>query len=555
MIHIVVNNQIGFTTSDIRDNRSSRYCTDIAKMIESPIIHVNGDDLESIAFIMDLALDYRLKYKKDIFINIVCFRRHGHNEADDPSLTQPYMYRLVKQHPGTRKVYAAKLVAEGVLSEEDVEAMSEEYRLALGKGIHSKADGMKLLKWYDEFDTAPALNAKPSDRVDTAITVDVIAKVTNAVTTLPEGFTPHPTVARLIETRKAMGNGEQAVDFGMAEMLVYGSLLQEGTTIRMSGEDTCRGTFTHRQAVWHDANRNDIWDSGYYPLTTLETEGSKIHMYDSVLNEECVLGFEYGYSTTNLRDLVIWEAQFGDFCNGAQVIIDQFIVSGEVKWGTLSNLTMILPHGYDGQGPEHSSARVERFLQLCAENNIRVAMPSTAAQMFHLLRHQAKTNYIKPLVIFMSKRLLRYKDAMSPLVDFIDGGFKQVIPDTAVEPSKVKRVIVCAGQVYYDFYNERAARKLEEEVAIIRVEQFYPCPDNEIRKELRKYTNAQKFIWGQEEPYNQAGWLMIWENLDNAIEGMGSFTVASRPASAAPACGLSSIHSKQMKDLLASAFD
>lgn len=556
MLHIVVNNQVGFTTSDIRDNRSSRYCTDIAKMIESPIIHVNGDDVESIAFIMDLALDYRLKYKKDIFVNIVCFRRHGHNEADDPSLTQPYMYRLVKQHPGTRKVYASKLINEGVVTEEDVEAMAEEYRLALNKGVHAKAEGMKLLKWYDEFDVKPVLKAKPTDKVDTTINAKIIAAITKGVTTLPDkNFTPHPTVARLIETRKAMGNGEQHVDFGMAEMFVYGSLLQQGISVRMSGEDTCRGTFTHRQAVWHDANRNDIWDSGYYPLTTLENKGSKIHMFDSVLNEECVLGFEYGYSTTSLRDLVIWEAQFGDFCNGAQVIIDQFIVSGEVKWGTLSNLTMILPHGYDGQGPEHSSARVERFLQLCAENNIRVVVPSTAAQMFHILRQQALTNYIKPLVIFMSKRLLRYKDAMSTLDKFTSGGFLPVIPDEAVNPSKVKRVIVCSGQVYYDFYNERAIRKLENEVAIVRVEQFYPCPNELISKELRKYTKAKKFIWGQEEPYNQAGWLMIWENLDNAIHGMGNFTAATRPASAAPACGLSSIHNKQMKDLLSAAFD
>lgn len=556
MIHIVVNNQVGFTTSDIRDNRSSRYCTDIAKMIESPIIHVNGDDIESIAFIMDLAIDYRLKYKKDIMINIVCFRRHGHNEADDPSLTQPFMYRLVKQHPGPRKVYGAKLVAEGVVTDDEVEAMAEEYRLALNKGEHVKAEGMKSLPWYDNIDITPMVKAKPTDKVNTTISSKMIATITKAITTLPsKDFTPHPTVGRLIETRKAMGKGEQPLDFGMAEMLVYGSLLQEGVSVRMSGEDTCRGTFTHRQAVWHDANRSDIWDSGYYPLTTLENKKSKINMYDSVLNEECVLGFEYGYSTASLRDLVIWEAQFGDFANGAQVIIDQFIVSGEVKWGTLSNLTMILPHGYDGQGPEHSSARVERFLQLCAENNIRVVMPSTSAQMFHILRQQALTNYVKPLVIFMSKRLLRYKDAMSDISEFTKGEFKTVIGDDVAIPAKTKRVIVCSGQVYYDFFNERAKRGLEKEVAIIRVEQFYPCPDDSIKKELRRYTNKNtKFIWGQEEPYNQAGWLMIWENLEQAIDGR-KFHVASRPSSAAPACGLSSKHAKEFQDLLAEAFD
>ena len=553
MIHIVVNNQVGFTTSDIRDNRSSRYCTDIAKMIECPIVHVNGDDVESIAFIMDLAIEYRQKYKKDIFINMVCFRRHGHNEADDPSLTQPYMYSLIKKHPGTRKVYASKLVSEGVVTDSIVDTMADNYRLGLSRGEHINSQSMQALKWYDTFDTKQVLKASPDSKVKTSIDKDTIAKVALAVTTLPENFKPHPTVGRLIETRKLMARGEQAVDFGMAEMLVYGSLLTEGISVRMSGEDTCRGTFTHRQAVWHDYNRSDINDSGYYPLAQLENN-SKLKMYDSVLNEECVLGFEYGYSTQSLKDLVIWEAQFGDFANGAQVIIDQFIVSGEVKWGTLSNLTMMLPHGYDGQGPEHSSARPERFLQLCAENNIRVVMPSTAAQMFHILRNQAMTNYIKPLVVFMSKRLLRYKDAMSPIDDFTSGEFKKIIPENLVKADKVKRVIVCSGQVYYDFYNERARLKQESEVAIIRLEQLYPFPIEVLKQELAKYTKAAKFIWGQEEPYNQGSWLMIRDSLDDAISGIGKFSIASRPRAAAPACGYSTIHTKEMTDLLASAF-
>ncbi len=553
IIHIVVNNQVGFTTSDIRDNRSSRYCSDIAKMIESPIFHVNGDNIESIAFIMDLAIEYRQKYKKDIFINIVCFRRHGHNEADDPSLTQPYMYRLIKQHPGARKLYANKLVGEGVVTDAIVDTMSENYRLALVKGTHVNSDTMKALKWYDNFDTKVVLEATENDKVKTSIDLKTINKVTFAVTTLPENFTPHPTVTRLIDSRRLMGNAEHPVDFGMAEMLVYGSLLLEGISVRMSGEDTCRGTFTHRHAVWHDLNRSDISDSGYSPLAQLQNN-SKLKMYDSVLNEECVLGFEYGYSTQSLRDLVIWEAQFGDFANGAQVIIDQFIISGEAKWGTLSNLTLMLPHGYDGQGPEHSSARVERFLQLCAENNIRVVMPSTAAQMFHILRNQALTNYIKPLVIFMSKRLLRYKDAMSSINDFVNGGFNRVLPETTTKVDKVKRVIVCAGQVYYDFYNERSRLKLDNEVAIIRLEQFYPFPTDLLKQELAKFNKATKFIWGQEEPYNQGSWLMIRDSLDFAIDGVGKFSVVSRPAAAAPACGYGNIHTKEIAELLAAAF-
>lgn len=552
MLHIVVNNQVGFTTSDVRDNRSSRFCTDIAKMVESPIIHVNGDDLDSIAFIVDLAIDYRLKYKKDIMIDIVCFRRHGHNEADDPSLTQPYMYRQVKKHKGTRKVYAEKLVNEGVITQEAVDALAEDYRLGLNQGIHIHADTMQALKWYEQFDVKPVLAAKSTDKISTIISTEAIAQITEAVTTLPDAeFKLHPTVARLIETRKAMGRGEQAIDFGMAETLAYGSLLQQGVSIRMSGEDTGRGTFTHRQAVWHDASRDDLSDNGYVALAKLE-QNSKFRLFDSVLNEECVLGFEYGYSTTSLRDLVIWEAQFGDFANGAQVMIDQFIVSGEVKWGTLSNITLMLPHGYDGQGPEHSSARVERFLQLCAENNIQVVMPSTAAQMFHILRQKALTNWIKPLVIFMSKRLLRYKDAMSLLSSFTNGGFQSVIEDKLAD--KAEKVIVCAGQVYYDLYNERTTRQLEHEVAIIRLEQLYPFPHEELSVQLKKYTKARKFIWVQEEPFNQGAWLQIRDGLDATLDGRARFSSVSRPASAAPACGLSSIHNAEIKQILTDAF-
>lgn len=556
MIHIIVNNQVGFTTSDTRDNRSSRYCSDIAKMIEAPIIHVNADDVESVAFVIDLAINYRTEFKKDIMIDMVCFRRHGHNEADDPTLTQPYMYSKVKQHPGTRALYAKKLVADGVLdSEDDAIKLSEEYRTALAKGTHLSAENMQALKWYDEFDVSPVLAAKPVDKVSTILSADEILKISDTITALPDKFKPHPTLARLIENRSAMGNGKQPIDFGMAEALAYGSLLQSGISIRISGEDSGRGTFSHRQAVWHDMTRSDLSDSGYVPLKKLENN-SKFSLYDSVLNEECVLGFEYGYSTINLRDFVMWEAQFGDFANGAQVIIDQFIASAEVKWGTLSNLALMLPHGYDGQGPEHSSARVERFLQLCAENNMHVVIPTNAAQLFHLIRHKAQSNWIKPLVIFMSKKLLRYKDAMSDINELTNGGFKTVIADNNGPGYKTaEKVLVCSGQVYYDLLNERSNRE-GSKVAIIRLEQLYPFPKETLDAELAKYTKSREFVWVQEEPYNQGAWHQIRDYLQACIHErlQLQFSVVSRPGAAAPACGISTMHNAQLKQILDQAF-
>jgi len=554
MLHIVINNQLGFTNSDIRDNRSSRYCTDIAKMAEAPVIHVNADDMESIAFVMDLAVDYRSKFKKDIMLDLVGFRRHGHNESDDPTLTQPLMYRQVKAHPGARKLYADKLVANGTLTEDDVLKMAEDYRLGLNQGVHIKADTMQVLSWYDEFDIKPVLKAKSLDKISTVVENKQILAITNAVTILPTPeFKLHPTLARLLEVRKAMGQGEQPIDFGMAETLAYGSLLQQGISVRISGEDTARGTFSHRQAVWHDVNRDDLSDSGYLPLTRLENN-SKFHIYDSVLNEECVLGFEYGYSTTNLRDFVMWEAQYGDFANGAQVIIDQYIASGEVKWGQLSNVALMLPHGLDGSGPEHSSARLERFLQLCAESNIQVVVPTTAAQMFHLIRHKALTNWIKPLVIIMSKRLLRFKGAMSYVSEFTGGGFKTVITDVTVRTTTVKKVIICSGQVYYDLLEARSEHTLDNEVAIIRLEQLYPFPLELLKNELSQFVNAKNFVWVQEEPHNQGAWLQIRDGLNAILGDKGQFTEVSRPASAAPACGMSKMHTEQLQQLLVAAF-
>jgi len=554
MIHIVVNNQIGFTTSDIRDTRSSRYCTDIAKMIESPIIHVNGDDVESIAFVMQLAIDYRLKYKKDIMIDIVCFRRHGHNEADDPSLTQPFMYSLIKQHPATRVVYAKELIEQGIIDEQLAEQLANNYRDSLAKGLHPDAAKMLPIAHQEDIDYKPILKAHYDDEVNTKIDNNLVKLVTKTVTFLPsKAFKPHPTVVRLLENRRAMGNGELPIDYGMAEMLAYGSLLDQGYSVRLTGEDSCRGTFTHRHASLHNVERSDVNDSGYIPLEKLVKTKNRLAIYDSVLNEECVLGFEYGYSITNVRELVIWEAQFGDFANGAQVIIDQFIASGETKWGVLSNLTMLLPHGFDGQGPEHSSARVERYLQLCAENNMMLVMPTTAAQLFHILRSKPLTNWIKPLIIFMSKKLLRYKDATSKLDEITDGSFMPVISDNN-QPVAATKIIICAGQVYYDLLNERAQRKLEKEVALIRLERLYPFPEAQLKQEIKKYTKAKKFVWVQEEPYNQGCWLQVRENLDKLLDAKASFSSVTRPASAAPACGYSSTHSAELKNLLEAAF-
>ena len=554
MIHITVNNQVGFTTSDIRDNRSSRFCTDIAKMIEAPVLHVNADDVDNVAFVMDMAIAYRTKFAKDIMIDLVGFRRHGHNESDDPTMTQPFMYRKIKEHPGVRTLYANRLIAAGIITDTDAANLLEEYRVSFGKGEHPHKAKMMALPWYD-FDTAPILNAKWNDKVDTNISADLIKLISNETAILPSAdFKLHPIVAKLFETRKSMASGTQGIDYGMAEILVYGSLLHEGTNVRFSGEDSGRGTFSHRHAIVHNFDRDNVDDKGYTPLSRLENN-SKVSIYDSVLNEECVLGFEYGYSTAKLNDLVIWEAQYGDFANGGQVIIDQFITSGEVKWGTLNRLVMMLPHGYDGDGPEHTSARLERYLQLCAENNIQVAIPTTAAQLFHLLRRQIKRQYyIKPLVVLLSKRLLRHKDAISQISDFTNGGFKALITDSMADVNNVNQVIVCSGQVYYDAVKERADKSLEKQVAILRVEQLYPFPLDVLKQELSKYVNASKFVWLQEEPYNQGAWTQLRESLNHCL-GMGkSFITVTRPASASPATGTKSASKDELVQLMKDAF-
>lgn len=551
-IHVVINNQVGFTTSRVSDNRSSRYCTDIAKMIEIPIIHVNADDLKAVTFVTDLVVAYRSRFGRDIIIDLVCFRRYGHNEADDPTLTQPLMYGKVKKHPGTRSLYAAQLVKDSVINEGDAEELIEKYRDGLVKGKHINAATMIPLPRYS-FDTKNFLKSTWEDKVNTKISKKKLTELAQKILTKPDGsFKLHPTITKLIDNREAMVSGKQPVDYGMAETLAYAAILDDGISVRLSGEDTVRGTFSHRHAAWHNMDRKQLSEGIYIPLKNAQNK-SWFAVYDSVLNEECVLGFEYGYSLENIHNLTIWEGQFGDFANGAQVIIDQFIISAEAKWGDLSRLIMILPHGFDGQGPEHSSARVERFLQLSAENNIVTAIPSTSAQMFHLLRRQAKSNYIKPLMIFLSKRLLRFKDAMSSISDITDGEFLPIIPDLIAKKS-VERVILCAGQVYYDLVKARLDKKQEDKAAIVRVEQLYPFPDKLIKAELAKYSKAKDFIWAQEEPSNQGAWLQIREELDGCLDGKARFKGITRPRAAAPACGSITMHNQQLADLLTSVF-
>ncbi|WP_374536038.1 2-oxoglutarate dehydrogenase E1 component [Chitinimonas taiwanensis] len=546
-VHIVINNQIGFTTSDTRDTRSSLYCTDIAKMIEAPIFHVNGDDPEAVCFVVQAALDFRREFKKDVVIDLVCFRKLGHNEGDDPMLTQPMMYKKIAKHPGARKMYADRLVTEGLLSADEADGLIKAYRAALDKGEHVEQTTLTDFKRSFAIDFSAFKGTHWAHPTDTTLSAAEIGRLAEKAVKAPEGFKLHPTVEKVLAARIEMAAGKQNIDWGMAETLAYGSLLEKGYGVRISGEDSGRGTFSHRHAVLHDQNR-EKWDAGaHVPLRNLSDSQGHFLVIDSILNEEAVLAFEYGYSSSAPDELVIWEAQFGDFANGAQVVIDQFITSGETKWGRYCGLTMMLPHGYDGQGPEHSSARLERYLQMCAEHNVQIVMPSEASQMFHVLRRQQLRPYRKPLIIFMSKRLLRYKDSMSPLEHFTQGGFRPVIGDSTVsDAKKVKRVIVCAGQVYYDLHNARVERG-QKDVAIVRVEQLYPFPTDELKAELGKYSAAKEIMWVQEEPKNQGAWHQIRHRLEACMSAKQTLLYAGRPSSASPAVGYMSKHTAQLK--------
>ncbi|WP_404811156.1 2-oxoglutarate dehydrogenase E1 component [Actinobacillus pleuropneumoniae] len=544
-IRIVINNQIGFTTSNPNDTRSTEFCTDIAKMIQAPIIHVNGDDPEAVAFAARMAVEYRTLFKRDIFIDLISYRRHGHNEADEPLATQPMMYSIIKKHPTPRKVYADRLVAEGVLNQDQATEIMNNYRDALDNGDRVVPEwremDMAAVDWlqYLNYDwTAPYESKFPQDRFYT------LAK---RVCEYPESLRPHSRVEKIYSDRKEMYEGKKLLDWGMAETMAYATLLDEGTHVRLSGEDAGRGTFFHRHAVVH--NQND--GTGYVPLAHLHANQGRFEVWDSVLSEEAVLAFEYGYATTDPKTLTIWEAQFGDFANGAQIVIDQFISSGEQKWGRMCGLVMLLPHGYEGQGPEHSSARLERYLQLCAQQNMQVCVPSTPAQAYHMLRRQAIRKMRRPLVAITPKSLLRHPLAVSSLEELTEGEFQNVIGeiDSNIAAKKVKRVVMCSGKVYYDLLEQRRQNE-QTDIAIIRIEQLYPFPYEDMKKVLEPYAHVKDFVWCQEEPQNQGAWYCSKHNFEASIPEKAKLTYAGRPASASPAVGYTSLHAQQQKQLV-----
>ena len=555
-VHLIINNQIGFTTSDPRDMRSTAYCTDIVKMVEAPVLHVNGDDPEAVVLATQLALEFRMEFRQDVVIDITCFRKLGHNEQDTPSLTQPLMYKKIAAHPGTRKLYADKLAAQG-LGETLGDDMFKAYRAAMDAGTHTVDPVLSNFKSKYAVDWSPFLGRKWTDGGDTGVPLSEWKRLAEKITTIPESVNPHPLVKKVYADRAAMGRGDIPVDWGMGEHMAFASLVASGYPVRLSGEDCGRGTFTHRHAVIHDQSR-EKWDTGtYVPLQNVSESQAPFVVIDSILSEEAVLAFEYGYASNDPNTLVIWEAQFGDFANGAQVVIDQFIASGEVKWGRVNGITLMLPHGYEGQGPEHSSARLERFMQLAADTNMQIVQPTTASQIFHILRRQMVRNLRKPLVIMTPKSLLRNKDATSPLSEFTRGSFQTIIPDSnpdvAKKAEKVKRVIACSGKVYYDLVKKRADKGADD-VAIVRVEQLYPFPHKAFSAELKKYPNATDVVWCQDEPQNQGAWFFVQHYIhENMLDGQ-KLGYSGRASSASPAVGYAHLHQDQQKALVDGAF-
>jgi len=552
-IHIVINNQIGFTTSRRDDARSTEYCTDVAKLVGAPILHVNGDDPDAVMFAAMLATDYRYEFGKDVVIDLVCYRRRGHNETDEPSATQPEMYSAIRSHETTRAIYARKLIDEGVINQSKANSMAEEYRSSLDSGefvvpnLVREPDTGLFVDWN------PYLGHDWRTSADTGIALKVLQKVASQITSIPDGISVQRQVAKIYDDRRKMAGGALPLNWGMSELLAYGTLIQQGFPIRFTGQDSRRGTFSHRHAVIFDQKSDDA----YLPLANLYEDQPRFDIYDSILSEEAVLAFEYGYATTSPKGLIIWEAQFGDFVNGAQVVIDQFIASGEHKWARLSGLVMMLPHGFEGQGPEHSSARLERFLQLCAENNMQVCIPTTPSQIFHLLRRQAIRPMRRPLVIMSPKWILRHKLATSSLEELADGRFDCVIDDSSVVVKKVKKVILCSGKVFYHLLEERDSKNISN-VAIIRIEQLYPFPDKEIDEILTKYKGINEIVWCQEEPRNQGAWYNSQHFLRAAAVRLSedlSLEYVGRPSSAAPASGYMSVHLEEQKKFIEEALD
>ncbi len=552
-VHVIINNQIGFTTSDERDVRSTQYCTDIAKMIDAPVFHVNGDDPEAVAFVTEIAIDYRMEFSKDVVIDLVCYRRLGHNEQDEPMVTQPWMYSLVKQHPGARQIYAENLVSQKVISNANADQMVSEFRAALDGGFHTNKTILSNFKPPYTIDWSPFKNIPWNFKADTGVPIKSLKQLAQKLTDVPEGFVLHSRVDKIISDRRVMGQGKMPLDWGMAENLAYASLLKEGYGIRLSGQDSGRGTFFHRHAVLHDQRRQNATDGVHIPLTQIAKGQPDFTVIDSLLSEEAVLGFEYGYATAEPNELVIWEAQFGDFANGAQVVIDQFIASGEVKWGRFCGLVMMLPHGHEGQGPEHSSARIERYLQLCADYNMQICIPSTPAQMFHLIRRQMVRPYRKPLVIISPKSLLRHKESISSLEDLGSGEYQVVIPDPKnPAPSKVKRVVFCSGKVYYELAAMRDEHELNH-IAIVRLEQLYPFPHDAFEAITKQYKGAKDIVWCQEEPGNQGAWHRIQHYIERHLQKGQKLSYALRASSASPATGYAALHMERQKAVLNAA--
>jgi len=545
-IHVVLNNQIGFTTNKQVDVRSTSYCTDVAKMVKAPIFHVNADDPEAVVFVTRLALDYRMKFHKDVVIDLFCYRRHGHNEADEPGATQPLMYQAIRKHPSARKIYADSLIKQGILDQAQVKSIMEKYRAALSEGKNMVPHWLPMQKHEFSVDWLCHLKKEWTDKVKTRLHKDIFDYISRQLLEIPNGLKLHNRVEKLMQARKKMAEGEVKIDWGFAENLAYGSLVNEGFSIRLCGQDSGRGTFFHRHAVLHDQNDGHT----HIPLQYISANQGHFEVYDSVLSEEAVLAFEYGYATTEPRTLVVWEAQFGDFANGAQVVIDQFISSGEHKWGRLCGLVMLLPHGYEGQGPEHSSARLERYLQLCAEHNIQVCIPSTPAQTFHMLRRQMIRPMRRPLVVMTPKSLLRHPAAVCDIDSFVNGKFHTVIPEVEEQDiSKVDRVVLCSGKVYYELIAKRTELGLNN-VAIIRMEQLYPFPTEKLHAILEPYSHVEQWIWCQEEPMNQGVWYSSWHHFNECIPKGQRTSLCSRHASAAPAAGSLNLHQKEQEKLI-----
>ncbi|MGO9803897.1 MAG: 2-oxoglutarate dehydrogenase E1 component [Steroidobacteraceae bacterium] len=547
--HLIINNQVGFTTSEPSDARSTRYCSDVAKMLEVPIFHVNADDPEAAVFVGRLALKYRMRFRKDVVIDLVCYRRHGHNEADEPAATQPGMYRVIRQHPSARRLYADQLTAAGVLSAQEAEGLLEQYRDGLDAGRPQARASLGMIGNKYTVDWSGYAQVDWTERVTTGLELARLRSLGERITSVPEGFSLQSRVAQLITNRRRMLAGELPLDWGCAETLAYAALVAEGFAVRLSGQDSGRGTFFHRHAVLHDQNTDATW----IPLQHIAAGQPRVQVIDSVLSEEAVLGFEYGYATTQPGCLTVWEAQYGDFANGAQVIIDQFISSGEAKWERFCGLVLLLPHGFEGAGPEHSSARLERFLQLCAENNMQVCVPSTPAQMFHMLRRQMRQPFRKPLIVMSPKSLLRHELSVSPLEALTRGSFARVIGEIdELQPSDVHRLVFCSGKVYFDLLKARRKEGLRD-VALVRIEQLYPFPSDEYQSMFIRFPKVREVVWCQEEPQNQGAWYQIRHRLQELVTGHRPVLYAGRAPAAAPATGVARIHELEQQELVSAA--